>query len=61
MKESYIFMAMLIPGPSSPGWNIDVYLRPLIDELQFLWNVGVETWDAHNSKKIIMRACLLWT
>jgi hypothetical protein len=38
-------MSMLLPGPKSPGVNIDVYLQPLIDELNELWVKGVETWD----------------
>ncbi|CAH9127371.1 unnamed protein product [Cuscuta epithymum] len=61
MKEPYIFMAMLIPGPRSPGRNIDIFLRPLIDELNMLWNVGVETWDACRKQNFMLRACLLWT
>jgi hypothetical protein len=28
-----MFLSTVIPGPSSPGRNIDVCLRPLIDEL----------------------------
>jgi hypothetical protein len=41
---------MLIPGPKSPGQNIDVYLLPLIDELYDLWINGIETWDAKEKK-----------
>ena len=44
-KQPYWMMSMLIPGPKSPGMNIDVYLRPLIDELKDLWEKGVDTWD----------------
>ena len=36
---------MIILGPTSPGNNIDVYLQPLIDELNQLWENGVETYD----------------
>jgi len=28
-----MFLSMVIPGPSNPGWNIDVCFGPLIDEL----------------------------
>jgi len=28
-----MFLSTVIPGPSSPSRNIDVCLRPLIDEL----------------------------
>ena len=44
-KSPYMFSSILIPGPSHPGKHIDVYLRPLIDELKMLWNIKVETYD----------------
>ena len=40
-----MFLSMVIPGPSSPGRNIDVYLHPLIDELTQLWSSGALTYD----------------
>ena len=52
---------MLIPGPKSPGMNIDVYLQPLIDELKDLWEKGALTWDAKVRKIFTLRAVLLWT
>ncbi|KAA0051711.1 uncharacterized protein E5676_scaffold827G00140 [Cucumis melo var. makuwa] len=36
MKETNFFMSLLIPGPRSPGREIDVYLQPLIEELKEL-------------------------
>ncbi|KAA0063910.1 uncharacterized protein E5676_scaffold1827G00430 [Cucumis melo var. makuwa] len=36
MKETNFFMSLLIPGPKSPGREIDVYLQPLIEELKEL-------------------------
>ena len=59
-KQSYWMLSMLIPGPKSPGMNIDVYLQHLIDELKELWVNGVETWDA-KVKNFTLRAILLWT
>ena len=41
MKEPFIMMSLLILGRNSPGKDIDVYLRPLIDELKDLWEIGV--------------------
>jgi hypothetical protein len=46
-------MLMLIPGPRSPGMNIDVYLRPLVDELKELWVKGVETHWMPRSRGIL--------
>ena len=41
-------MTVLIPGPKQPGNDIDVYLKPLIDDLLLLWKEeGVRMWDAH--------------
>jgi len=38
-------LSMIIPGPSNPGWNIDVCLRPLIDKLTQLWSSRALTYD----------------
>ncbi|MBS2634171.1 hypothetical protein KFY46_25930 [Salmonella enterica subsp. enterica serovar 1,4,[5],12:i:-] len=38
-------MPVLIPGPNQTGNDIDVYLRPLVDDLLLLWNEGVTMWD----------------
>ncbi|GJU06695.1 hypothetical protein Tco_1123125 [Tanacetum coccineum] len=46
----------------SPGKDIDVYLRPLIDDLKDLWaKPGVETTDVATGLKFNMRAMVLWT
>ena len=37
MKRKFIMMPVLIPGPKQPGNDIDVYLRPLVEELLLLW------------------------
>ncbi|RVW28901.1 hypothetical protein CK203_111943 [Vitis vinifera] len=46
MKQTFFMLSLLIPGPTAPGNDIDIYLQPLIDELNDLWEVGVETYDA---------------
>ncbi|XP_062075345.1 uncharacterized protein LOC133779394 [Humulus lupulus] len=46
---------------NAPGNNIDVYLKPLIEELKDLWEIGVKTFDASTKKNFNMRASLLWT
>ncbi|GJT25374.1 zinc finger, PHD-type containing protein [Tanacetum coccineum] len=62
MKESSFMLTLLIPGPKSPGKDIDVYLRPLIDDLKVLWaKPGVETIDVATGLKFNMRAMVLWT
>lgn len=57
-------MSILIPGREScNSSNIDVYLEPLVKELQSLW-VGVPTIDigtGPNPDRFILRAIQLWT
>jgi len=45
MKLEFMFLSMIIPGPNNLGWNIDVYLRSLIDELMQLWSFRALTYD----------------
>ncbi|KAL0559314.1 hypothetical protein IC582_003922 [Cucumis melo] len=61
MKESNFFMSLLIPGPRSPGKEIDVYLQPLIEELKQLWTIGVRTYDSLTGEFFQLYATLLWT
>jgi len=56
-----MFLSMFIPSPSSPGRNIDVCLRPLIDELMHLWSSGALTYDISRKHNFVMRAALMWT
>ncbi|GJW20015.1 transposase, Ptta/En/Spm [Tanacetum coccineum] len=58
---SYVQLELLIPGRNSPVQNIDVFLRPLINELKDLYNVGVDTYDAYRRQNFRMKAILLWT
>ncbi|GLT47935.1 hypothetical protein SLA2020_215880 [Shorea laevis] len=61
MKEEYVFLSLIIQGPQSPGKNIDVMLRPLIDDLKRLWYSGVQTYDSFRHHYFMMRAALMWT
>ncbi|KAH7845791.1 hypothetical protein Vadar_006051 [Vaccinium darrowii] len=61
MKEPFLILSSLIPGPSSPGNDIDVYLQPLVDELKDLWHNGVSTYDAYSKQTFRLHAAVLWT
>ena len=56
MMDPYMFMTLLVPGPNDPGKNLNFYLRPLIDELIQLWQIGVETYDASTQTNFMLRA-----
>nr|GEX04226.1 hypothetical protein [Tanacetum cinerariifolium] len=62
MKETSFMVTLLIPGPKSLGTDIDVYLRPLIDDLKKLWKLkSVKTIEVVTGKEFKMRVMFLWT
>ena len=45
-------------GLSTDGMNIDVYLKPLIEDLLLLWKEeGVRMWDAHAEEHFNLVHC----
>ena len=54
-------LSLLSPGPYQPENEIDICLKPLVDELKELWEEGVETYDAYSKEHFQMCATLLWT
>ena len=53
---------ILIQGPKQPGNDIDVYLRPLVEELLQFWaKPGVRVWDEHKGEEFDLRALLFVT
>jgi hypothetical protein len=59
MDQSNFMMALLIPGPTSPGKDFDVFMEPLVEDLLMLWN-GVSTYDALSPDKFDLRAAVIW-
>jgi hypothetical protein len=59
--QSNCMMALLIPGPKSPGKDFDVFMQPLIRDLQTLWE-GVPTRDVCQPKEqnFLLRAAVLY-
>ena len=54
-------MPLLIEGPKQPSNDIDMYLKPLIEELLMMWNDGVEVWDEDKRETFTLRAMLFVT
>ncbi|KAL3629961.1 hypothetical protein CASFOL_026273 [Castilleja foliolosa] len=61
MKDPFLFLSLLIPGKHSPVKYIDVYMRPLIDELKELFIEGADTFDVSGKNTFRMHASILWT
>jgi hypothetical protein len=50
-----MMLTILVTGPKQPGDRIDVYLRPLVDDLKILWKPGVpEVWDEYKREEFRM-------
>ncbi|KAL3628314.1 hypothetical protein CASFOL_027360 [Castilleja foliolosa] len=41
MNKQFMFLTVLIEGPANPKDKLDLFLQPLIKELNDLWSVGV--------------------
>ena len=61
IKDPYLFLTYIIPGPDNPKTNIDAYLQILIDELNELWYDGVLTYDILTKQNFMLNATLMWT
>ena len=62
IKKGHVMLSLLIPGKYKVK-NMDVYLQPLIDELQTLWN-GICVEDISRpigQRHFEARAILMWT
>ena len=61
MRKEYKFLTLMVLGPYSPGKYMDVYMRPLIDELHELWENRLPTFDRHGQISFMMKAAFIWT
>jgi len=59
MRPEFMFLSMIIPSPNSLGWNIDVCLRPLIDELKQLWSSRALAYDESMKHNFLMKIALI--
>jgi hypothetical protein len=57
-----MMLTILVTGPKQPGESIDVYLRPLVDDLKILWKPSVpEVWDEYKREEFTMHGMLFTT
>jgi hypothetical protein len=61
MKDPFMILSLIILGRTTPRNDINVYLRPLVDDLHELWNEGVTTYDSSTKETFQLHAALLWT
>ena len=56
MKDSFFMLTLLVPGDKQPWIDIDVYMRPMVDELKELCQTGALTYDAYG-RELFPNAC----
>lgn len=61
MKKENIMLTLLISRPKQPGNDIDIYLKPLIDDLHEVWSIEVDVYDAFTKSAFNLKAILMWT
>jgi hypothetical protein len=59
-KHRYLLLTMLISGLRQPGNDIDVFLEPLMEDMQKLWEEGVQMMDA-SLKEFTLKAIIFVT
>ena len=60
-KRKYLLLTILISGPKQPGIDIDVFLEPLMQEMESLWRHGEPMYDAFQKEDFICRAIIFVT
>ena len=61
MKRKFMILSLLILGLRQSRYDIDVYLAPLIEDLNIMWEEGVVIFDAYHQENFKLRAILFWT
>jgi hypothetical protein len=60
LKQGFIFLALIIPGPKERKKQMNVFMQPLFKELKKLWP-GVDAYDSHLKCRFNLRAAYLWS
>jgi hypothetical protein len=59
-KRKYLLLTMIISRPKQPGNDIDVFLEPLMEDINILWEDGVNMMDV-SLKKFTLKAIIFVT
>jgi hypothetical protein len=60
LKQGFVFLALIIPGPKEPRKQMNVFLHPLMEEMKELW-LGVDAYVGHLKCQFNLRVAYLWT
>jgi hypothetical protein len=60
LKQGFVFLALVIPGPKEPRKQMNIFLCPLMEEMKELWQ-GVDAYDNHLKCRFNLRAAYMWS
>jgi hypothetical protein len=60
LKQGFVLLALVIPGPKEPRKQMNIFLRPLMEEMKELWQ-GVNTYDDHLKCRFNLHDAYLWS
>jgi hypothetical protein len=60
-KRKYLQLTTLISGPKEAGVDIDVFLEPLMEDMQKLQEHGVNVWDEYKKEHFNLKVIILCT
>jgi hypothetical protein len=60
LKEGFIFLALMIPGPKELKKKMNIFLCLLMEGLKELWQ-GVDAYNSHLKCRFNLRAAYLWS
>ena len=60
-KRKYLFLTVLVSGPQQPGFDMDVFLEPVMEEFEKLWRTGELMYDAFQKETFTLRAIIFVT
>jgi hypothetical protein len=58
MKVS--FLTTLISGPKQAGNDVDVFLEPLMEDMQKLWEYGVTMWGEYSRQHFNLNVIIFY-
>jgi hypothetical protein len=60
-KRKFLLLTILIQGTKKPGIDIDVFLEPLMEEMEKFWKHGVKMWDEYRRETFTLKAIIFVT
>jgi hypothetical protein len=60
-NRKYLLLTTLISGPKQAGIDIDIFLEPLMEDIQKLWEHGVNVCDEYKKEHFNLKAIIFCT